>query len=379
LSGAAALVFVWAATLPCWSQQHRMLCNHGNNGFRADSPTGVAVVIGPSRSGSFAGHACTAELVRSKQVLEVADQAAQIDLDLFAVDVGLDGPVAAFQLKQSPESCCLNYLIYSLAGPPRLLRTLHGGFFNAADTNLDGRVEIWAEDGEAVEGLDSLPASAFDFLPTYVLRFEGNRLVDTTKSFAPHFDEVIRGLRAKLTPEQLADFKRSDGKLTFSIAEVERLHNLRATKIAILEIVWTYLYSGREDEAWRTLNEMWPTTDVDRIQAAITDRRRRGLLTQLDGAVTQPISRKHRPIYMQSEVTPALAMDPSFPEVGSSTAESQVFDMVIDSAGKVHVVIPESNMDPYTLAFVRSWKFVPGMRGGHSVASRLHLAVSLKR
>lgn len=171
-----ALVLLWL-TLPCWSQQHRMLCNHGNNGFRADSPTGVSVVVGPSHSGSFAGRSCTAELVRGKQVVTVADQAAQIDLDLFDVDLGVDGPVAAFQLKQSPESCCANYQIYSLAGSPRLLRTLNGGFFNAADNNLDGRVEIWAEDAEAVDGLDSLPASAFDFLPTYVLRFEGNRLL----------------------------------------------------------------------------------------------------------------------------------------------------------------------------------------------------------
>jgi hypothetical protein len=355
-----------------------MLCNHGSNGFRADSSSGVYVVVEASHSGGFAEHACTAELRRSKETLTVADQAAQVDLDLFDVEVGLPGPVAAFQLQHSEQNCCLSYEIYSMRGPLRLLRTLQGGFFHAADTDLDGRVEIWAEDGEAVNGLDELPVSLFAFLPTYVLRFENERLVDATREFAPHFDQIIQDLRAKLSRDQLADFKKSDGKLAFSINGMERLRDLRATKIAVLEIVWSYLYSGREDQAWNTVREMWPVGDAGRIQSVIVDRRKRGILAQLDGVSTAPGRQKHCPIFKQSEVTSAGPIDISFPAVPTSTAEVD-FDLIIDSAGKVRQIKTAASLDPYILDYVRAWKFIPAMKGGHSVASHLRIAVSMKR
>jgi hypothetical protein len=355
-----------------------MLCNHGHNGFRADSSSGVSVLVGASHSGGFAEHACTAELRRGKEILTIADQAEQVDLDLFDVDVGLPGPVTAFQLQRSQENCCLSYEIYSMRGPLRLLRTLHGGFFRAADTDLDGRVEIWAEDGEAVNGLDELPASLFDFLPTYVLRFENERLVDATREFASYFDQVIQGLRAKRSGDQLADFKRSDGKLAFSISGIERLRDLRATKIAVLEIVWSYFYSGREEEAWSTLREMWPEADAGRIQAAIVDRRKRGILAQLDGVSAEPGREKHCPIFKQSEVTPAGPIDISFPAVAASIGEVD-FDLIIDSAGKVRSLKTATSLDPYILDYVRAWKFIPATKAGHSVASRLRITVSLKR
>ena len=356
-----------------------MLCDHGNNSFSFDSPSGVSVLIGPSHAGGFAARKCAAELTWRKQRLSVADQVPQIDLDLFNVDIGLASPVAAFEVKASEESCCLNYEIYTLQSAPGLLRTLHGGFFKAADTELDGRVEIWAEDGEAIDGLDGLSATTFDFLPTYVLRFEGDRLLDASKEFAPHFDEIISGLRTKLTSEELADFKRSDGKLPFSAAEVERYRTLRSTKMAVLEIVWSYLYSGRDDEAWKALREMWPPSDRDRIQAAIAERRKRGILTQIDGVALPPGRKKERPVFRQSEVTPARAMNPSFPDLGPSVPKSVDLDLVIDSAGKIRVLTPEPYLEPYLVHYALAWKFVPAIRHGHSVASHLHLSLSLKR
>jgi hypothetical protein len=356
-----------------------MLCDHGNNSFSFDSPSGVSVLIGPSHAAGFAARNCAAELAWHKQRLSVADQVPQVDLDLFDVEIGVAGPVAAFQVKAAEESCCLNYQIYTLRSSPRLWRTLRGGFFSAADTHLDGRVEIWAEDAEAVDGLDGLSATTFDFLPTYVLRFEGDRLLDATQEFAPHFDAIISGLRAKLSWAQLADFTGSDGKLALSITGLERLRNLRNTKMAVLEIVWSYLYSGREEEAWKALREMWPPADFDRIRAAIADRRKRGILTQIDGVVPQPARVKTRPVFQQSEVTPARAMNPSLPDLGPWVPNAVDFDLVIDSAGKVQSLTPEAELDPYLLAYARAWKFIPATRGGHSVASHLRLSLTLKR
>jgi hypothetical protein len=184
--------------------------------------------------------------------------------------------------------------------------------------------------------------------------------------------------RAKLSGDQLADFKKSDGKLAFSISGIERLRDLRATKIAVLEIVWSYLYSGREEEAWSTLREMWPEADAGRIQAAILDRRKRGILAQLDGVSAAPGREKHCVVYEQSEVTPARAIDPSFPAVAASLEEVG-FDLIVDSAGKVRSLKTAASLDPYTLDYVRAWKFVPATKGGHSVASHLRFTASLKR
>jgi len=40
-----------------------------------------------------------------------------------------------------------------------------------------------------------------------------------------------------------------------------------------------------EQEAWRSLADMWPALDVDRIRAAILNARARGIRAQVDGFV----------------------------------------------------------------------------------------------
>jgi hypothetical protein len=58
--------------------------------------------------------------------------------------------------------------------------------------------------------------------------------------------------------------------------ESARLPRLRKVKIQVLEIVWAYLYSGREKEAWRALADMWPIADVERIRSEIIAARAPG-------------------------------------------------------------------------------------------------------
>jgi hypothetical protein len=90
-------------------------------------------------------------------------------------------------------------------------------------------------------------------------------------------------VRTQFGAQDLKDFQGTDGKLaaTSSLAP-DRIHALRITKIKILEIVWAYLYSGREQEAWRALADMWPPGDLDRIRAAILTARARGIRSQID-------------------------------------------------------------------------------------------------
>jgi len=98
--------------------------------------------------------------------------------------------------------------IYSLRTPPVLLRTITGGeFFSAADTDLDGRVEIWTDDAASVEGFENLLLSDLDFAPPMVLRFVRGQLLDVSSEFQPYFDQKIAEATGQLNPQDLGDFK----------------------------------------------------------------------------------------------------------------------------------------------------------------------------
>jgi len=152
----------------CSAQLHDMLCKAGNGWFEAQSVTGVKVSVGAQKDGLLATRSCQASLSWGKQKLIIAEGTSQVDLDLFGADIGADGPVAAFVTPDSNAKCCVTYHIYSLQEPPHLLRTISGGgFFSAADTDLDGRVEIWTEDTAAVNGFERLQPGEIEFIPTY--------------------------------------------------------------------------------------------------------------------------------------------------------------------------------------------------------------------
>jgi len=228
--------------------------------------------------------ACAAKLNWEKQELLVATGASQLDLDAFGVDMGDGVPLAAFQIKKSDSDCCMDYRIYSLEKPPRLLHTITGGeFFSASDMDLDGSVEIWTNDAAAVDGFEKLTLGELDSAPTVVFRFARGQLLDVIADFQPYFDREIARMRAGIHEQDRQDFKSSDGKLTaIKSVSPERLHQLRTVKIKVLEIVWAYLYSGREQDAWRSLAEMWPSADVDRIRVALGNARAHGIHDQAD-------------------------------------------------------------------------------------------------
>jgi hypothetical protein len=373
------------------------LCRDGTGTFEAKLPTGVAVTVGPEMNEAFAGRACRATLGSGQKKQVIVDHASQVDLDMFGVDLNDEGPVAAFQIKESEDECCMTYQIYSLKNIPRLLRTLTGGFFQGADTDLDGKVEIWATDAAVLDSLDGLTAEEMDFPPTYVLRLAHGRLLDVNSEFRSYFDDVIRKIRAQIDPAQLHDFRLSDGLLEpHSDSEAVRMGKLRPVKTQVLELVCAYLYSGREQEAWKNLGSMWPDTDVARIQLVIADAHAHGIMTQLDGvsklAESFPPIKKRVHIYEPTDdpndpppqVKSARGIHLWAPDSGSHPHmidEEASVGLIIDSAGKVRSVTPPNPSEAYQalLPKAKEWKFIPALLDGHSVASHLHETVWLKR
>jgi hypothetical protein len=403
-----------------------LVCDKGVGSFQGKLPdgaagTGVTVsVTAAKQTTGFAARACEAKLTWGHHELVVTPQAAQADIDVMGANLGLGPHVVSFQIKESESDPRINYEIYSLTKPPQLLRTIRGeDFFSAADTLLDGRVEIWTRDKAAIDGFEGLPLSAFDSPPIIVLRFEKKKLIDVSSEFRPFFDHQIENLRVQLDRQQLADFKQSDGKLSNERTTSDASpRGLVATKIKVLEIVWSYIYSGREQQAWKALAEMWPASDVDRIHAAITAAQSRGLRAQVDGVshTTLPFRQGHREeIYEGLGPTELQPEDPSRhnrvlstkadhvdhadtapvqillkippPQSGHQWGEGKQVELVIDEAGKVrsaHLLTPligknavpeASRLDSDWLAAAAGWKYIPAFKHGRPRAFRFSLFV----
>jgi hypothetical protein len=399
----STMTLAWLAFLCLVSSAGRaqipdVLCKEGSGTFEAAFHTGVKMRVGAAKKGGLARRLCEAAMSWDQHNEVVATDAFQLDVDAFGVDVGVGVPVLTLQVKKSSADCCMTYLIYSLQKPSRLLRTITGGdFFSAADTDLDGRVEIWSHDAAAVAGLETFVLGELDAPPTIVLRFEGGRLLDVSSEFQSYFDSEIAKIREKIDQHDLLDFKSSTGALTPPTAlSVEQLHRLRRVKARVLEIVWSYLYSGREQEAWRSLAEMWPAADVERIRAAILDARAHGIGAAVDGVSAGGPSGKKKRVALfdaasrsgpgKSEIIsprPIQLRRPPLSGLAQSLPEAELLlDLVIDSAGKVRSAEPSGKTkwpDTELLRAAEEWKFIPAFKGNRSVACRSRLAVSLTR
>ncbi len=224
----------------CVAQDQHFLCSDGAGSFNTEFPAnGLSIRVGALKAGQLATRACAADFAWKKHSLSVVTNAAQIDLDSFGIDLGLRAPVSTLAIRKSSADCCVEYRVYSLTTPPRLLRTITGGgYFIAADTDLDGHVEIWTSDAAAINGFAGLTSADVETAPTMVLRFNHNKLLDVSAEFQSYFDNQIASLRAEVTDSDLRQFKLSDGKrLPDSSLPFQKQQSLRSTRAKVLQIV----------------------------------------------------------------------------------------------------------------------------------------------
>jgi hypothetical protein len=186
--------------------------------------------------------------------------------------------------------CCYAYEVVSLDGKPKVLHTFQNPIPMKFDKQSDGTVLIRATDGVfdffMVPHMDAV-------LPQLVLKPEGNNLVDVSAKYPEIYDKEIEQTRKQLTPAELEKFRNSnyhDKLYTDQFPTVRK----------VLTIVLDYIYSGREELAWQTLDEMWPPADEGRVKSLIRERRGRGILANLacdcrPAMVSQPTRPKRKP------------------------------------------------------------------------------------
>lgn len=166
------------------------------------------------------------------------------------------------------------YRIVGLGEPPVILPTIENAapFYFFKD-KASGQFRIMASDGvfDYFDGMCYLCAP----FPRVVLRVDADGLHDVSSQFTEQYDSEIALARAKIGRGNI-------GK--FLIADFDDV------KGVVLEIVLAYLYSGREAEAWQTLDEMWPADDRERIKKLILKTKTEGILSKL--GETKPVSAK---------------------------------------------------------------------------------------
>jgi hypothetical protein len=167
--------------------------------------------------------------------------------------------------------CCYVSEIVSLGAKPQVLHTFQNPVPIKFEKQPDGTVLIRALDG--VFDYFLLPHTDA-VIPQLILKLEGNNLVDVSANYPEIYDHEIAKERNQLTQSDIERLKATNYRDKLYTDTVPTVHK-------VLTIVLDYVYSGREDKAWQTLDEMWPSNDVGRVKSLIAERRHRGMLANL--------------------------------------------------------------------------------------------------
>ncbi len=222
------------------------------------------------------GEICRAYLVGrdGRQTFLLRDSAISIHQGTGEDVFGNGNPSLILEGSSGGAHCCYTYKIVSLSETPLILAPIENEtpFFFFKDT-ATGQYRIMTSDG-AFDYFDGLCHACTPF-PRIILKVEATGLRNVSSQFIEQYDSEITLARAKIADGDIQKFKAAD------FGDVKKV---------VLEIVLGYLYSGRETQAWQTLDEMWPTADRERIKKLILHTEAHGLLSKLGR--TRPAARR---------------------------------------------------------------------------------------
>jgi len=178
--------------------------------------------------------------------------------------------------------CCWTYWFVSLGRRPRVYLKLE----NERDIRIDeahpGHIYIRTLDG-AFDYFDGLCHACTPF-PAVTLEFQGVQLVDVSNHFLEEYDKQIEGAKRAwqvATGEEFASLQNCRGYDRHREKDPCASGKYNDARSAALSVVLAYLYSGREQQAWKALDEMWPASDRARIKKLILKTRAEGVLSQI--------------------------------------------------------------------------------------------------
>lgn len=223
---------------------------------------------------------CRASITSTKGRVTTAARDWALTIDkVSGTDLNGDGkPELVIAGYSGGERCCFTYTIVGLGTTARVLRTIASNTALTFEKQADGTVLIAGVDSSLDYFLVPHPMAV---TPQVFLKVQGDNLLDVSSQFQPQYDRLIDEARSQLSSGDIEKFRQSrynDKMFSDQLPTVRR----------VLVIVLNYLYSGREEQAWKALDELWPTSDENRVKGLILERRGRGLLKQLSGSSSTP-------------------------------------------------------------------------------------------
>lgn len=261
------ILFALTFATPCGAAQvkYQMDCDLGKGSTQTRRANGFTVILTPSNG------MCRVSVLdaHKKSVFQYASTGMQV---FVGVGVTADGSPNA--IIQADDFNPYKLFVVSLGEHPRLVRTIENQYGFWLQDDCGGRVRIWTSDGAFAMDPDLADVYHRDLLtPDVVLELQGESLVDATPICRAYFDQEIESLRSKLRERDIQRFRGHQIKDDFYRGQV---------KGKILKIIFSYLYTGRETEAKRFLQQMWPSNDSERLWRSILELRSEGVLRNLD-------------------------------------------------------------------------------------------------
>jgi len=226
-------------------------------------------------------------------VFQATDRVMSMD-DVSGKDINGDSqPEAVFvgysDSGSASEACSLaqaahrwTYWIVSLGPRPGLLKELSNQTAIEFRETTEGHTDLRTGDG-AFDYFDCL-SHAETVFPTVFLRLRGRELQDVGAEHWDDYANQIAEARRRMTAEEMRQFRESKNQDEMCEGEP------RSTMPKVLAIVFANLYGGKEQEAWKALDEMWPPTDKERIRKLILQKRAEGILRY-----TKPFAPRKKP------------------------------------------------------------------------------------
>jgi hypothetical protein len=209
---------------------------------------------------------------KGKITITARDWALKVD-KISGTDINGDGkPEVVIDGYSGGERCCFTYTVVKLGASTQVLRSIASNSALNFEKQDDGSVLIKGVDSSMDYFVVPHPMAV---IPQVYLKMQGDTLQDVSAQFQTQYDKLIDDAKSQLTPADLEKFRQSrynDKMFTDQLPTVRR----------VLTIVVNYLYSGREEQAWKALDELWPASDQGRVKNLILERRARGLLKQLN-------------------------------------------------------------------------------------------------
>jgi len=163
------------------------------------------------------------------------------------------------------QHCCWTYW-FALAGAKPVVRQVESAQTAAFLRGADGGLDIVLRDS-AFDDFDGVKGQVV--APPVVLRFAGTSLVDVSAKRAELYDLEIRHAEQELGPALRARL--------MAVRNSDELSRAAREQALALRIVLNYLYSGRGDQAWRAVTNLWPQFDQQRIVEEIRHAYRMGI------------------------------------------------------------------------------------------------------